>query len=50
MHKMVVPVIVMVLVGVIVLAVVVLGLSDWWELMFLAAIAAIMMGLYTGSI
>lgn len=46
---MVLPIVVVIL-AVAVLAIVVFGLSDWWELMFLAGIAAVMMGLYTGTI
>lgn len=47
---MAIPVIVMGLVGVIVLAVVVFGMTDPWELILFMAIGAIMLGLYTGSI
>ena len=47
---MVVPVIVLTILAVAVLAVVVLGMTDWWEIMFLAGMAALMFGMYKGTI
>lgn len=46
---MVLPIVIVIL-AVAVLAAVVLGLTDWFELMFLAGIAALMFGMYTGTI
>ena len=47
---MAIPVIIMALIGAIILAVVVFGMTDAWEIIILAGLATIMMGLYTGTI
>lgn len=46
---MVLP-IVFVILAAAVLALVIFGTTDWWEIMFLAAIAALMFGMYKGTI
>ena len=46
---MVLP-IVFVILAVAVLALVIFGMTDWFELLFLAAIAALMFGMYKGTI
>ena len=46
---MVLPIVVVIL-AVAVLAFVVFGMTDWWEMMFLAGIAALMFGMYKGTI
>ena len=46
---MVLP-IVFVILAIAVLALVIFGMSDWFELMFLAAVAALIFGMYKGTI